>query len=469
MGPGRRRRAGRSSWPVVLMAVGVVVLGIAGARLLGGGDADARGAPDEGPLALCDVGGCRANGDVRPARGYEVPSVVVDPDDPAHVVVADVNLVGGVCGWHVSFDGGETWEDGVFELPAGFKNCQLDSAGFLSAGNVARGPSGDLYYVLSSARVDQAKRPLEGESVLVARSRDGGRTFDPATVAVPGGSSEVNYLRPSIGVVAGPGGADRVLLSFWECDQQGCPRAHFVQSLDAGATYSSPVLVSQAPGGNSPSVPVVDADGTVHVTFLRRDSATDTVELALARSDDGGASFTNSAIDRQPSIGRTYDAAELAVSPDGRSLHTVFSDNRQGRPDVFLRSSLDGGDTWSQAVLLNDLSGGGAFLPNLSVGPQGRIDVVFYQQSRENVNDVIWTYSTDGGVRFSRGLQLNDGSIDREVGYTAEVGDSYGPDVASAPGAAFVVWSDSRLGTGLTDTQDSVLRRAEVRPAPSRP
>ncbi len=461
----------RSPWPLVLMVVGVLVLGVVGLRLVGGGES-AEPLADEGPLADCDVGGCKANADPRPARGYEVPSVVVDPANPDHLVVADVNLVGGLCGWHVTFDGGEEWEDGVFELPDGFKNCQLDSAGFLSAGNVTRGPSGTLYYVFSSARVDEAKRHLEGESVLVARSTDGGRTFAPATVAVPGGSTDVNYVRPSVNVIAGADGADRVLLSFWECDLETCPRVQFAQSLDGGNSFSTPSLVSPDIGGSSPSIPVVDADGTVHVMFVRHsDDLSIGSQLALGRSTDGGATFTNTTIDSQPFLGRMYDPAELATSPDGQTLYTVFSDNRQGRPDVFFRRSTDGGETWNQALLLNSLSEGGAFLPALSVGPEGRLDVAFYQQTRDNINDVVWTYSTDGGDTFARGLQLNDASINREVGYAFEIGTgggtSYGPGVASGPAAALVVWSDSRLGNGLTDTQDTALRRARVPdPAP---
>lgn len=447
------------------MAGGLVVLAIAGVRLVSGGDSAER---DEGPgiLGSCDIGGCRANDDVRPARGYEVPSVAVDPDDPDHLVVADINLVGAVCGWHVTFDGGRSWEDGTFELPDGFRNCNLDSAGFLPAGNVDRGPSGAFYYTFSSARVDDDLRPLEGESVLVARSTDGGRSFEPAEVAVPGGPIGVAYVRPSLNVVDGGDGRDRLLLSFWECDTSGCPRTHFAQSLDAGSTFSGPVLVSLAPGGNGPSVPVVDADDTVYITFLRRFTDADT-DLVLARSTDGGASFTNTAFDRQPTIGRDYDAPELATSVDGRTLFTVFSDNRQGRPDVFFRSSTDGGDTWGESVLLNSFNSGASYLPQLAVGPEGRVDVVYYQRSGDSSDNVIWTYTIDGGETFSRELQLNDGSIDRDVGYSNEVGDSYGPDVASVPAAALVVWSDSRLGTGLTDTQDSALRRAPVSPAPA--
>lgn len=442
------------------MVGGLLVLVIAGVRLASG-DGEATQDPRPGPLESCDIGGCRANADPRPARGYEVPSLAVDPENPDHVVVADVNLVGGICSWHVTFDGGGTWEDGVFELPEGFKNCQLDSAGFLSAGNVARGPSGTYYYVFSSARVGPDNLPVEGESVLVSRSRDGGRTFEPAEVAVPGGSTEVNYVRPSMNVVADEGGRDRVLLSFWECDQERCPRSQFAQSLDGGETYSPAILVSQEPGGNGPSAPVVDAEGTVHVMFLRRfeDGIT---ELALARSTDGGATFTNTAVDRQRFLGRTDDPVALEVGAAGQDLYTVFSDNRQGRPDVFFRSSTDGGDTWGQAVLLSSLDAQSSFLPDISVGREGRIDVVFYEEVRDDIHNVVWLYSNDGGQTFARRLQLNDGSIDRTVGYEFEVGDRYGPSVGSLPEAALVVWSDSRLGDGLTDTQDTAFRRAEV-------
>lgn len=462
-----RRKAKGSPWPVALMVGGLLVLVIAGVRLFSG-DGEAPEESRRGPLESCDIGGCRANADVRPARGYEVPSLAVDPEDPDHVVVADVNLVGGICSWHVTFDGGETWEDGVFDLPEGFKNCQLDSAGFLSAGNVARGPSGTYYYVFSSARVGPDNLPVEGESVLVSRSGDGGRSFEPAEVVVPGGSTEVNFVRPSLNVVAGEGGDDRVLLSFWECDQERCPRARFAQSLDGGATYSPAILVSQDPGGNSPSAPVVDADGTVHVMFLRRfeDGIT---EMALARSTDGGASFTNTAVDRQRFLGRTDDAIQLEVGAGGQALYTVFSDNRQGRPDVFFRRSTDGGDTWDQAVLLSSLDAQASFLPDISVGPEGRIDVVFYEEVRDDIHNVVWLYSTDRGDTFSRRLQLNDGSIDRKVGYEFEVGDRYGPGVASLPDAALVVWSDSRLGNGLTDTQDTAFRRVEVPAGPPSP
>ena len=462
---GSGKNTKRSPWPVVLMAGGLIVLAIAGMRIFsGGGD----GADDTRPglLESCDIGGCRANDDPRPARGYEVPSLAVDPDDPQHVVVTDINLVGGLCGWHVTFDGGETWEDGLFELPEQFRNCNLDSAGFLPAGNVDRGPSGTYYFAFSSARVGDDGRPIEGESVLVTRSTDGGRSFEPAEVAVPGGPVGVSYVRPSLNVVEAADGEDRLLLSFWECGEETCSRTRFAQSLDGGSTYSAPILLSvEDPGGTSPSVPVVDADGTVHVMFVRHsDDPSVPSQLALARSTDGGASFTNTTIDRQPGLGRTYDAAELAASADGRALYTVFSDNRQGRPDVFFRSSTDGGDTWGEAVLLNSLSGGASYLPQLAVGPEGRVDIVYYQRTGDSIDNVMWIYTGDGGETFSRELQLNDGSIDRDIGYAFEVGDSFGPDVASVPGAALVVWSDSRLGNGLTDTQDTAFRRAPVMP-----
>lgn len=423
----------------------------------------------------CTNQGCRANDDPRPARGYEVPAVAVGPADPDHMVVTDINLVGGHCGWHVTFDGGREWTDGVFELPPGFRQCRLDSGGFLPLGNVAVGPSGTIYTVLASARVDEQGRPTEGESVLLARSGDGGRSFSPATVAVPGGPPTDSWLRPALTAAPGPSGSDRLLISFWGCRppsgaQPGiCDRALFAQSRDAGATFSEPVVVNDDPAGFSPSGPAVGADGSVYVLFLRRfnDGIAD---VLLARSVDDGASFSVTAVDRQPRVGLTYDSAKLEVAPDGRTLYTVFSDNRTGDPDVYFRRSTDGGRTWDQAVRLNRDPAGSSYLPWLSVAPGGRIDVVFYQRRVEDTDDVQWTYSTDGGETFARDLQINEDSIDRQVGYWFEVGDSYPPRVASSEEAAYVVWSDSAAGTAAgtaaTDTQDTFLRRMAIDPGP---
>ncbi|MGH9181858.1 MAG: hypothetical protein ACRDY5_09105, partial [Acidimicrobiales bacterium] len=164
--------------PAVLMLVGGLLLLVTAIRLPSElGDSE-EAAPVSGQLCVGQP--CRANSDQRPVRGYESPSIVADQSDPLHQVVTDANLLANRCSWHVTFDGGLTWEDGDFVIPAEFVRCEMNSNGFLAMGNAAMGAGGNVYVVLSSARVAGAGQEPRGESVLLVSSGDGGRTFSPA-------------------------------------------------------------------------------------------------------------------------------------------------------------------------------------------------------------------------------------------------------------------------------------------------
>lgn len=439
------------------MVAGLAVIGLAALRVSALLDRPASPAGDPAPKPDCLTQACRANGDESPVRGYEAPSVAVDPNDPNHIVVTDINLVGGRCGWHVTFDGGKEWEDGVFELPTGFRHCQLDSGGFLPAGNVAMGPSGNVYAALTSAGGWDAGRASEGESILLAVSGDGGRTFDPARIAATGPSTRMNYLRPSMTVTAGPSGTDRILLSFWVCDGQRCTVARFSQSTDGGETFSPPATVNDDIGANSPSQPALGSDGSVHVLYLRRYND-QMADLVLATSADG-ETFSTRALDRQPQIGLQYDSAKLVADPRTGALYTVFTDTRSGTSNIYFRRSLDNGATWRELLLSRSFRA--SFSPALSLSHDGRIDVTFYQRVARDKDSVHWTFSADGGSRFARDIQLNEGSIGRTLGYWNEVGDWYTPSVSSTAAGASIVWSDTQHATPLTDTQDTFLRRIE--------
>lgn len=444
---------------LALMAAGIVVLGLGALRFVTASNQDAPTARQAGSGVPCVDHACRTNADPRPVRGYEAPSVAGDPADPEHVVVGDINLVGGQCGWHVTFDGGRNWEDGVFELPAGFAPCGLDSGGFIPMGNVAFGPSGRLYGVLSSAGGYAAGRRGEGESILLVRSDDAGRSFGRATVAVPGGRPAPQYLRPVLTVARGPAGNDILLVSFWGCADGRCDRAVFARSDDGGATFSPPVLVSPPPGGNSPSQAALAADGSVSILFLRRPQAGD-VDLVLARSTDEGRSFQTNVIGSEPGIGLRYDAAKLVVDPPRNALLTAFSVERAGNPSVYFRRSPDGGRSWSPAQLVNRR--GNSFSPSLSVAPGGSIDLVYYQRRTKEIHDAIWASSTDRGVSIGPERQLNDRGISRRVGYWEEVGDFYTPALWSSDQRVLLAWSDTRNGDLKTDTQEIYLRALRV-------
>jgi hypothetical protein len=475
-----------------LMVVGVALVGFA--FIQGGSDDDGGGDKAAAPQARrvgealgagpCGAEPCPASSDVSLAGGYEAPSVVVDPKDPNHMVVADNNLVGGHCAWHVSFDAGRTWKDGVFAPPPGYADCSLDSAGFLAAGNIAIGPSGTVYFTYVSAGAGATN-----ESVLLSSSTDGGKTFGPSTVAVRGADSAPAYRRPSLAVAGGPGGQDRLLLSFWGCPKQPgsnreqCVQAVFANSTDGGKSFTNPVTSSPPPGGNSPGPAVLAPDGTIHLLYLRRVPPNDT-QLVLARSSDGGRSFTTTDVGAYPELGGRYDSAKLVMGPKGE-LYTVFSYKPSGSFQVAFRRSLDNGATWEKEVRLNKNESGSYFSPNISVAPNGRIDVIFYGRSQKDtvpvggvvadlgVSDtVLSTSSTNGGATFGVDRRVNyiDRGIDRRIGYWEEVGDWYTPSVASSDGTAILAWSDTRRGNKATDdNQETYLRRVDFGAAGERP
>lgn len=450
--------------PAILMVLGLLFLAGAGFIFA----SDDGGGGETAAADACLFPPCRAAENPVPVRGYENSSITVDPRDPNHMIVMANDLIGARCTWHVTFDGGRDWDDHAFEIPPGYTRCGLESAGHLSAGNVTFGPSGTVYAVIASAGGLSGDVASEKESVLLYRSTDGGRTFGPATVAAKPPSPEIAWVRPHVVAVAGAAGRDQLLLSMWECKpdpntaQRFCDGGRFSRSDDGGSTFTAPALVTPPPGGNSPSQAAKGKDGSIYMLFLRRLVAGGTTELHVAKSVDGGATFVTQQIDVQPAIGIERDSAKLVADPNSGALYTVFTDSRTGRPQLFFRRSVDNGATWEQAVILGPNQNSPSSNPQISVAPNGRIDVVFYSARAEKSEDVYWIYSSDGGGRFVP-RQLNDQPINRELGYRDEVGGFYPPGVASMVDGAVFSWSDTTFGTDFDEnTQDINVRRTEL-------
>jgi hypothetical protein len=94
------------------------------------------------------------------------------------------------------------------------------------------------------------------------RSRDAGATWEEernltgALLPQP-----YHWWRPSLAVVA-----DRLQLTFWEVDLDGGSSAWTMMSLDAGATWSAPLLLSDGPTALQPSV-ALSPSGTAHFAW----------------------------------------------------------------------------------------------------------------------------------------------------------------------------------------------------------
>jgi Neuraminidase (sialidase) len=92
-----------------------------------------------------------------------------------------------------------------------------------------------------------------------------------------------------------------------------------------------------------------------------------------------------------------------------------------GVADILMQRSTDGGVTWTEPLAINDNKpeeNVNNFYPQMSVAPNGRVDVV-WQDNRglaDNLINVRYTYSTDGGLTWAPNQVVNDRPLNFNYG-----------------------------------------------------
>ena len=453
-------------------------------------------------------------GDAPAGRGRDVPGMAVNPADRRQIVAVFVDVSATQCEYSASSDGGATWNvRGALPAAPGFPapgaqnpNPHCDSAaGAPFDGGVAWGSGQNVYAAYSPRR-----SPTHGESVVVNRSRDGGRSFETGVVAINGPATATpRYFRPELTVQpgAGTGGADRVYVSAQVTLAAG-NRVVVVVSNDSGSTWAAPVEVAGSAVASEPSAPVVTPDGAVHVAY--RTGGVDAF-VAVARSTDAGATWTtrNAVAVRGYNDGTSTFAStafpRMAGDPRNGALYITYM---QGPPlpglrqdhfihpdvDVLLVSSKDGGLTWSGAVRVNDDPLGTGAIgvgpaqrhPKVLVSPGGRVDVVWHDRRHNyrsptqthlgngeaKIGDTYYAYSVDGGATFSANRRISDKHQNLDIGLDRVFFAywSWGPTlVHTGEDEVLFAWMESREGNVDNENEDIYLARLDLRAASAIP
>ena len=208
-------------------------------------------------------------------------------------------------------------------------------------------------------------------------------------------------------VAFAPGDAQRVFILWQEIIFSGGSHGGdmlFARSDDGGATFSEPVNLSRSVAGDGKGRITRDVwhngsfdlaagrDGSVYAAWTEYEGA-----LWLARSRDAGASFAPLVRIAEPGVAR---APALALGPDG-AVHLAWTLGEDGSADIRLARSSDGGASFS-APRVVEKSQGYSDAPRIAVDSGGTLHLAYAESAGGPFErySVRYTRSSDGGHSF---------------------------------------------------------------------
>ena len=422
-------------------------------------------------------------------RGHSTPQIAVNPTNGELVVVeSDPRSATRTCNIHISTDDGRSWSPGGDPMPKPFTDCSF-YAEYGAYATLDFSDDGTLYVAFVASEPLGRIRDETPRSVFLARSTDGGRSFITETVfKAPDGNPDMGLNKGPV-LAVDPKNSQRVYVGWRQgvfTNAKMKLRTNVAASTDGGRSFGPPVDLSGDRGGDYPGLDV-DGDGTLHAVMWARNyppvpfNEPQPVQPVYYRqSTDAGKTFSapqeifhgNARGPRPP---------RLAADPASNAVYVVWYSHAEAenlRPgfredlEIFFRSSLDGGKTWEELKVLNDETRQGVkvnqFDPGISVAPDGRVDVVWYDgrhsatppvlasnPSERGFQDVYYASSSDQGRTFSPNVRVNDRSIDRSIGvWSNNVDSHFNVGVASTKDSVYFAWQDSRNGSRETDAED---------------
>lgn len=350
-----------------------------------------------------------------------------------------------------------------------------------------------LVWLLVAAACGSGDGAAVRQNVAVTFTRP--RELDPNVPAFPGQRGGGDWM-PRLAPARSSSGLYVSWVRFGPRAQPGTAMLAF--SANGGDDFSPPVRVSPSDqrANYAPSVTVA-GDGTVYVAWIdimqwreacdfdtQTASCSRPVSLFVASSRDRGRTFgppsvVSSSINfgcpgpGQPGTGESYcDALHSDTAPAdfpvvaGDTGGLVYAAWWDGDPQAPARISVavshDRAGEWATKRPVGVPPGRDAdqqHRPALSLAPNGRLDVAYYNVSANGAQDVYITSSTDRASTFATPRKVTDQPSDSAVGPMG--GDGFHPTfggwlgVASKNRVVDVAWTDSRRGN--TDNADQAI------------
>jgi hypothetical protein len=380
-------------------------------------------------------------------------TIAVNPTNPLNIVAGAIATFS--CSFYSSLDGGQTWTQGVLEIPfPGYTVLGDPALTFCNDGTA-------YYEVLATANNGGGNLT---SNVFVYKSTDGGLTWD--FLSAPGAIVTVSleaYDKSWITCDTSGSSRDGTLYLEYSnaqrvaCNTHPCRVIKIRRSTDHGATWSNEAIPGDNPQAwQDIASMAVGPNGELNLLYIDSDSE----NLLFDKSADGGATF---GVDKfvyqfhQPfhdDPGLRWWGALPAIDvdrsngPHRGNIYVVYVDGTPEQdPDILFQRSTDGGSTWSTPVRVNDdpmHDRADQWSPGMVVDSQGRVIVSFYDRRRYVGLETYerWgAISRDGGVTFDTNFLISDTPSVAPV--QTWLGDY--DSVAATSSYFYAVWADQRV------------------------
>jgi hypothetical protein len=390
------------------------------------------------------------------------------------------------CSVNATFDGGTTWTK---TLPDGFipgitkytNDPNVAGTGSYDFGGdpaVAFGPDGTAYFACFGYRAS----PPFGVALLLSRSTDGGRTWLAGGAARPltlvtafqgNGKARGSNGQFSDHDAMTVGSDGTIYVTWAQFHGNGSNSPVFVAtSRDGGLSFSSPVKVTSGTTRNNQDQRIVtNADGSVaYLTFDNSVQGGKGTAMFVSRSTDHGVTWSTSVqlgtfvnpvcifppycfnISGGQFRGPGSYPAPAYNSANGR-LYVAYADIVGGQAKILITSASSTNlASWTTPSVVASVGSGDRFASEMSIAPNGRIDVAFYDRSYSGnaLVDVTYATSSDLGATWqstrvsTSGFDPSQYGVPSGSGIVPFIGDYNG--IVSLSGSAAMTWT----GVGTT-------------------
>ena len=247
-------------------------------------------------------------------------------------------------------------------------------------------------------------KPFSGE-LRLSRSSDGGRSFGPSTL-VNDDDQVIQHTFDAMQV-----SPDGVLHFAWIDGREGKkePGTFVARSTDQGRTITKNFKVDDNTCVCCRTSIATSANGLVYVAW-RKIFDGNIRETVVSRSTDGGQRFSSPVVvgnDRWVYQACPHRPASLGVDRLGRLYVAWYTEGADETPAIYLAYSDDQGKTFSEKKQLNRSKGTFPDHPQMAVDPEGRVMVIWEEQSPVR-REIVMSHSLDRGQSFSQPRKLNE-------------------------------------------------------------